>query len=77
MIANCLRQPLPLLRLLRVFGCTESEEPGSMALQRLKQAMATVSADRRRDMHILVAAIVFLLVMYILVGWLGIHAEIP
>jgi hypothetical protein len=48
-----------------------------MALKRLRQAMATISAERRRDMHILIAAIVFLVVMYILVGWLGIHAEIP
>jgi hypothetical protein len=31
-----------------------------MALKRLKQAMATLSSDVRRDIHIFIAAIVFL-----------------
>jgi hypothetical protein len=48
-----------------------------MALKRLKEVMAAISIDRRRDIHIFIAAIVFLVVMYFLVGWLGIHAEIP
>jgi hypothetical protein len=42
-----------------------------MALKRLTQAMATIGADRRRDIHIFIAAIVFLVVTYILVQWLA------
>jgi len=42
-----------------------------MALKRLKQAMATLSADRRRDIYIFIAAIVFLFVAYLLAQWLG------
>src|SRR5262245_19044378 len=41
---------------------------GAMALKRLRQVMATIGAERRRDIHILIAAIVFLVVMYILIG---------
>jgi hypothetical protein len=44
-----------------------------MALKRLKQAMAG-SPERLRDIQILITAIVFLLLMYVLVRWLGIHA---
>jgi hypothetical protein len=39
-----------------------------MALKRLTQAMATISADRRRDIYIFIAAIVFMLA---LACWLG------
>jgi hypothetical protein len=42
-----------------------------MAPKRLKQAMATLSADRRRDIHIFIAAIVFLGVAYFLTRWLA------
>jgi hypothetical protein len=36
-----------------------------MALKRLKQAMATLSSDVRRDIHI------FIVVAYFLTRWLG------
>jgi hypothetical protein len=42
-----------------------------MALKGLRQAMATMSADRRRDIHIFIAAIIFLVVTYVLVQWLS------
>jgi hypothetical protein len=42
-----------------------------MALKRLKQAMATLNADRRRDIQIFIAAIVFLGVVYFLTRWLA------
>jgi hypothetical protein len=42
-----------------------------MALKRLTQAMATISADRRRDIYVFIAAIVFLVVTYFLVQWLA------
>jgi hypothetical protein len=35
------------------------------------QAMAAISADRRRDFQIFIAAIVFLVVTYVLVQWLA------
>jgi hypothetical protein len=41
-----------------------------MALKRLMQAIATISAERRRDIYIFIAANVFLSVMYILI-WLA------
>jgi hypothetical protein len=41
-----------------------------MALKRLMQAMATISAERRRDINIFIAAIVFVVVTYFLVQWL-------
>ena len=41
-----------------------------MALK-LKQAMATLSADRRRDIYTFIAAIVFLVVAYFLIQWLA------
>jgi hypothetical protein len=44
---------------------------GPMALKRLKQTMATLSADRRRDIYIFIAAIVFLVVAYLLTQWLA------
>jgi hypothetical protein len=71
MITNCLPQLLLLLRLLQVFGCTAGEGPRPMALKRLKQAMATLSSDVRRDIQIFIAAIVFLVVVYFLTWWLG------
>jgi hypothetical protein len=37
-----------------------------MALKRAQRAMATLSADRRRDIYIFIAAIVFLSVVYFL-----------
>ena len=46
-----------------------------MMLKGLRQARGTISAERRRDMHIFIAAIVFLVVMYILVVWLGIPVK--
>jgi hypothetical protein len=42
-----------------------------MELKRLKQTMATLNADRRRDIHILIAAVVFLGVAYFLTRWLA------
>jgi hypothetical protein len=42
-----------------------------MMLKRLKQAMATLNADRRRDIQIFTAAIVFLVVVYFLTQWLA------
>jgi hypothetical protein len=42
-----------------------------MALKRRAQAMATISADRRRDIHIFIAAIIFLVVTYVLVQWMA------
>jgi hypothetical protein len=42
-----------------------------MALKRLMQAMATISAERRRDINIFIAAIVFLVVAYLLTQWLA------
>jgi hypothetical protein len=42
-----------------------------MVLQRLKQALAPLSSDVRRDMHIFIAAIVFLVVVYFLARWLA------
>jgi hypothetical protein len=42
-----------------------------MALKRLMQAMAAISVDRRRDIHIFITAIVFLVVTYFLVQWLA------
>jgi hypothetical protein len=42
-----------------------------MALKRLQRAMATLSSDVRRDIQIFIAAIVFLVVVYFLTGWLG------
>jgi hypothetical protein len=42
-----------------------------MALKRLKQAMAMLSSDVRRDIHIFIAAIVFLVVVYVLAEWLA------
>jgi hypothetical protein len=42
-----------------------------MALKGLRQAMATISADRPRDINIFIAAIVFLVVTYFLVQWLA------
>jgi hypothetical protein len=42
-----------------------------MALKRLKRAMAALSADRRRDIYILIAAIVFLSAMYFLARWVA------
>jgi hypothetical protein len=39
--------------------------------ERLKQAMATLSFDVWRDIHIFIAAIVFLVVVYFLARWLG------
>jgi hypothetical protein len=42
-----------------------------MALKLLKQAMATLSSDVRRDVHIFIAAIVFLVVVYFLTKWLA------
>jgi hypothetical protein len=44
---------------------------GPMALKRLKQTMATLSADRRRDIYIFIAAFVFLTVVYLLTRWLA------
>jgi hypothetical protein len=38
-----------------------------MALERLTQAIATLSADRWRDVYIFIAAIIFLTVVYFLV----------
>jgi hypothetical protein len=46
-------------------------EQEAMALKRLNQAMATLSADRRRDVYIFIAAIVFLVVAYLLTQWLA------
>ena len=37
----------------------------------LKQAFATLTSDVRRDVRIFIAAIVFLVVVYILAGWLA------
>jgi hypothetical protein len=37
-----------------------------MALKRLNQAIATLSADRRRDVYIFIAGIIFLTVVYFL-----------
>jgi hypothetical protein len=37
-----------------------------MALKRLNQVLAMLSADRRRDIYIFIAAIVFLSVVYFL-----------
>jgi hypothetical protein len=45
--------------------------PRPMALKRLTQAMATISADRRRDIYIFITAIVFIVVTYFLVQWLA------
>jgi uncharacterized membrane protein len=42
-----------------------------MALKRLKQPMAMLSSDVRRDIHIFIAAIVFLIVVCSLTRWLG------
>jgi hypothetical protein len=42
-----------------------------MVQKRRAQAMATISADRRRDIHIFIAAIIFLVVTYVLVQWLA------
>jgi hypothetical protein len=42
-----------------------------MALTLLKQAMTTLSSDVRRDIHIFIAAIVFLVVVYFLTWWLA------
>jgi hypothetical protein len=42
-----------------------------MALKLLKQALATLSSDVRRDIHIFIAAIVFLVVVYFLTKWLA------
>jgi hypothetical protein len=39
---------------------------GPMALKRLSQAIASLSADRRRDICIFIAAIIFLSVVYFL-----------
>ena len=41
-----------------------------MALKRVKEVMAAISIDRRRDINIFIAAIVFLVVTYLLVQWL-------
>ena len=41
----------------------------AMALKRLKQVMAMLSSDVRRDMYIFIAAIVFLVVAYLLTEW--------
>jgi hypothetical protein len=52
----------------------EAEEDwgkGPMALKRLKQAMAKLNSDVRRDIHIFIAAIVFLVVAYFLTRWLS------
>jgi hypothetical protein len=38
---------------------------------RLKQALATLTSDLRRDVRIFIAAIVFLVVVYVLAGWLA------
>jgi hypothetical protein len=38
---------------------------------RLKHALAALSSDVRRDVRIFIAAIVFLVVVYILAGWLA------
>jgi hypothetical protein len=40
-------------------------------VKRLKHALATLSSDVRRDIRIFIAAIVFLVVVYILAGWLA------
>jgi hypothetical protein len=40
-------------------------------VKRLKDALATLSSDVRRDVRIFIAAIVFLVVVYILAGWLA------
>ena len=42
-----------------------------MVRKRLKQALATLSSDVRRDVRIFIAAIVFLVVIYVLAGWLA------
>jgi hypothetical protein len=42
-----------------------------MAMKRLKQTMAMVSSDLRRDVNIFIAAIVFLAVCYVLTRWLA------
>jgi hypothetical protein len=39
-------------------------------VKRLKHALATLSSDVRRDIHIFIAAIVFLVVVYFLARWL-------
>jgi len=40
-------------------------------VKRLKDALATLSSDVRRDVRIFIAAIVFLVVVYILAGWVA------
>jgi hypothetical protein len=42
-----------------------------MVPKRLNQAMATLSAERRRDIYIFIAGIVFLVVAYLLTQWLA------
>jgi hypothetical protein len=50
--------------------CSEAGRRGlgqkAMALKRLNQAIATLSADRRRDVYIFIAGIIFLTVVYFL-----------
>jgi hypothetical protein len=40
-------------------------------MKRLKQALAPLTSDVRRDIRIFIAAIVFLVVVYVLAGWLA------
>jgi hypothetical protein len=40
-------------------------------VKRLKEALAPLSSDVRRDIHIFIAAIVFLVVAYFLTRWLA------
>ena len=76
------RIAVPLRPLARL---AQDEEPGGtgveargggglgkapMALKRVKEVMAAISIDRRRDINIFIAAIVFLVVTYLLVQWL-------
>jgi hypothetical protein len=42
-----------------------------MALKRLKQITAMLSSDVRRDVHIFIAAIIFLVGVYLLTRWLA------
>jgi hypothetical protein len=40
-------------------------------MKRLKQVLAPLTSDVRRDIRIFIAAIVFLVVVYVLAGWLA------
>jgi hypothetical protein len=42
-----------------------------MVLERLRQAVGTLSPDLRRDIYIFIAALVFLAVTYVLAQWLA------